>query len=196
MAQFSRTSTTDWQGTLMEGKGTAKAGTGAFSLPVTFPQRIGEPDGATSPEELISAAHAACFAMVIAATMGKKSATVAEHSVKCTVTADKSDAGIKIITSKLEVTAEGVSGMDKDTFMATVKDAEKGCPVSNALRNRSRSRLWSTSRRRSGSRVPAGWCACRIRTLIDRWCAWLRGPRAGRSTQRRIEVALDPDGHL
>jgi osmotically inducible protein OsmC len=134
MAQFSRHSTTNWQGTLMEGKGTAQAGTGAFSLPVTFPQRIGESGGATSPEELIAAAHAACFAMVIAATMGKKGATVAKHAVTCTITADKSDAGIKITTSKLDVVAEGLSGMDTDTFVSTVKEAEKGCPVSGALR--------------------------------------------------------------
>jgi osmotically inducible protein OsmC len=118
----------------MEGGGQVKAGTGAFSLPVSFPRRIGDPGGATSPEELIAAAHGACYAMVIAATMGKKGAAAARHSVTCTVTADKSDAGIKIITSKLHLTAEGVTGMDKDTFIATAKEAEKGCPVSNALR--------------------------------------------------------------
>jgi osmotically inducible protein OsmC len=134
MAQFSRHVTVDWNGTLMEGKGQAKAGSGAFTLPVTFPQRIGEANGATSPEELIAGAHSACFAMVIAATMGRKNATVASHHVTCTVTADKSDAGIKITTSRLDVIAEGVHGMDTDTFVQTVKDAEKGCPVSNALR--------------------------------------------------------------
>ena len=65
MATFSRSSTTDWEGGLMDGKGVAKAGTGAFSLPVTFPVRIGEPEGKTSPEELMAAAHAACFAMAM-----------------------------------------------------------------------------------------------------------------------------------
>jgi len=135
MSQFSRHVTVDWKGTLMEGKGQAKAGSGAFSLPVTFPQRIGEAGGATSPEELIAGAHAACFAMVIAATAGKKGVTLANHHVTCTVTADKSDAGIKITTSRLDVIAEGVQGMDKATFEQTVKEAEKGCPVSGALRN-------------------------------------------------------------
>jgi osmotically inducible protein OsmC len=134
MANFSRHVTVDWAGTLMEGGGQVKAGTGAFSLPVTFPRRIGEPGGATSPEEMIAAAHGACFAMVIAGAVAKKGATVAKTTVTCTVTADKSDAGIKIVTSKLELVAEGVSGMDKDTFIATAKEAEKGCPVSNALR--------------------------------------------------------------
>ena len=134
MPQFSRTTTTDWTGTLMEGNGQVKAGTGAFSLPVSFPRRIGEPGGATSPEELIAAAHGACYAMVIAGALAKNNASASRHSVTCTVTADKSDAGIKITTSKLHVTVEGLSGMDKDKFVTTANDAEKGCPVSNALR--------------------------------------------------------------
>jgi osmotically inducible protein OsmC len=134
MPQFSRHVTTDWTGSLMEGGGQTKAGTGAFSLPVTFPRRIGNAAGGTSPEELIAAAHSACYAMVIAATMGKKGATVAKHTVTCTVTADKSDAGIKIVTSRLDLVAEGVSGMDAATFIQTATEAEKGCPVSNALR--------------------------------------------------------------
>lgn len=134
MPQFSRHTTIDWTGSLMEGGGAVKAGTGAFTLPVTFPRRIGDAGGATSPEELIAAAHSACYAMVIAATMGKKGATVAKHTVTCTVTADKSDAGIKIVTSRLDLVAEGVSGMDAATFIQTATEAEKGCPVSNALR--------------------------------------------------------------
>jgi osmotically inducible protein OsmC len=56
MSTFSRQVTVNWQGTLMDGSGTAQAGTGAFSLPVTFPRRVGEPEGTTSPEELIAAA--------------------------------------------------------------------------------------------------------------------------------------------
>ena len=135
MPQFSRTSTTDWTGTLMEGNGQVKAGTGAFSLPVSFPRRIGDPGGATSPEELIAAAHAACYAMVIAGALAKNGATATKHQVTCTITADKSDAGIKITTSKLHVVVEGLSGLDKDKFTTIAKEAEKGCPVSNALRN-------------------------------------------------------------
>ena len=135
MPQFSRSTTTDWSGTLMEGGGQVKAGTGAFSLPVSFPRRIGDPGGATSPEELVAAAHGVCYAMVLAGTLAKNNAKAAKHTVTCTVTADKSDAGIKIITSKLSVVVEGLSGMDKDQFIAVAKEAEKGCPVSVALRS-------------------------------------------------------------
>jgi osmotically inducible protein OsmC len=134
MATFSRHVTVDWQGGLMDGKGTAKAGTGAFSLPVTFPRRIGEPEGSTSPEELIAAAHGTCFAMVIAGAIGKNNASVKSAQVVCTVTADKGDAGIKITTSKLDLTVEGLTGLDADAFEKIAKEAEGKCPVSGALR--------------------------------------------------------------
>jgi len=134
MATFSRTVTVDWAGAIMEGRGTAKAGTGAFNLPVTFPSRIGEPAGNTSPEELMAASHAACYAMALNATLGRKNASAARTVVTATVTADKSDAGIKLTTSKLKVTAEGLKGIDKSEFANVAREAESKCPISNALR--------------------------------------------------------------
>ena len=134
MATFSRTVTVDWAGPIMEGKGTAKAGSGAFNLPVTFPSRIGEPGGHTSPEELMAASHAACYAMALNATLGRKNASAARTVVTATVTADKSDAGIKLTTSKLKVTAEGLKGIDKSEFPNVAREAEGKCPISNALR--------------------------------------------------------------
>ena len=116
MATFSRNATVDWKGTLMEGTGHAKAGTGAFTLPVSFPRRVGEAEGTTSPEELIAAAHATCYAMVVAGAIGRANASTKATHVKCTIVADKSEAGIKITTSKLEVEAEGLTGMDAATF--------------------------------------------------------------------------------
>jgi len=65
MATFERHVEVDWSGSVTEGKGEVEAGSGAFSLPVTFAARIGEPAGHTSPEELVAAAHAACFAMAL-----------------------------------------------------------------------------------------------------------------------------------
>ena len=118
----------------MEGTGDLEAGTGAFSVPVSFPRRIGEPEGVTSPEELIAGAHATCFAMVVAGALAKKGATTRSTRVTCTISADKTEAGIKIAKSVLEVVAEGLTGMDAATFSATAKEAEGRCPVSNALR--------------------------------------------------------------
>jgi osmotically inducible protein OsmC len=134
MPTFSRHVTVNWEGNVMEGKGTAKAGTGAFALPVTFPRRIGEPEGVTSPEEFIAAAHAACYAMALNGTLGRKNAKAARTTVTATVIADKGDAGIKLVTSKLTVVAEGLEGMSPADFAVTAEEAEGRCPISNALR--------------------------------------------------------------
>ena len=131
---FERTVEVDWAGSVMEGKGTAKAGSGAFTLPVTFPARIGESGGKTSPEELMAAAHAACYAMALNATLGRKSASADRTVVTATVAADKGDAGIKIMSSKLTVTAYGLKGLDASQFAEVAKEAEGKCPVSNAYR--------------------------------------------------------------
>jgi osmotically inducible protein OsmC len=134
MATFSRSVTVDWSGSVMEGKGTAKAGTGAFNLPVTFPSRIGEPAGNTSPEELMAASHAACFAMALNATIGRKGGSAGRTVVTATVTADKSEAGIKLTTSKLHVVAENLQGIETAQFAQVAQEAESKCPISNALR--------------------------------------------------------------
>ena len=134
MATFERHVDVDWKGSVMEGKGEAKAGSGAFTLPVTFPNRIGDPGGKTSPEELMAAAHAACYAMALNGTLGRKSAGAARTLVTATVTADKTDAGIKLVSSNLKVTAEGLWGVDKAQFAEIAREAEGKCPISNALR--------------------------------------------------------------
>jgi osmotically inducible protein OsmC len=134
MATFSRTVDVDWTGPLMEGKGTAKAGTGAFSLPVSFPSRVGESGGNTSPEELMAASHAACYAMALNATVGRKGGSIRRTQVSATVVADKGEAGITVTTSKLKVVAEGLEGIDRAQFAEVAREAEGKCPISNALR--------------------------------------------------------------
>ena len=134
MATFSRHADVNWQGSVMDGGGEAKAGTGAFSLPVSFPARIGDPGGKTSPEELMAAAHAACYAMALSGTLGRKNASTDRTVVRATVMADKGEAGIKIMSSKLEVTAHGLKGLDASQFADVAREAEGRCPVSNAYR--------------------------------------------------------------
>jgi osmotically inducible protein OsmC len=134
MATFERHTDVEWHGSVAEGKGEAKAGSGAFSLPVTFAARIGEPGGKTSPEELMAAAHAACYAMALNGTLGRKGASADRTRVTATVTADKGDAGIKIMSSKLNVTAYGLKGLDPSKFAEVAQEAEARCPVSNAYR--------------------------------------------------------------
>jgi len=135
MATFERHVDVDWKGSVMEGGGDAKAGSGAFTLPVTFPNRIGDPGGKTSPEELMAAAHAACYAMALNGTIGRTEGVSVDRTlVRATVTADKGEAGIKIMSSKLEVTAYGLKGADAAKFTEIAKTAEGRCPVSKAYR--------------------------------------------------------------
>jgi osmotically inducible protein OsmC len=135
MASFARHVDVDWTGGLLDGSGTAKAGSGAFSVPVTFPSRIAEKaDGKTTPEEMLAGAHAVCYAMVLTNTISKKGGTLARLRVTATVTAEKSDTGLKVASSHLDAQVEGLQGIEASGLQALATDAEKGCPISNAIR--------------------------------------------------------------
>jgi osmotically inducible protein OsmC len=136
MATFARHVDVEWTGDLMEGSGTAKAGTGAFSVPVTFPSRIAPTaDTKTTPEELLAAAHAVCYTMVLTNTIAKQGGKARAVRVTATVTADKGDAGIKVVSSHLKAVVDGLEGIDKAGLTDLATGAEKGCPISNAIRN-------------------------------------------------------------
>lgn len=132
MAEFSRQATINWAGSIMEGAGKVQAGSGAFELPVTFPRRIGEPEGVTSPEELMAAAHASCFAMALNGFVGRKGGAIGKTTITCKVTADKGDAGITITASALSLTVEGLTGIDEAGFREAADTAKNSCPVSKA----------------------------------------------------------------
>ena len=135
MATFARHVDVEWTGNLMEGTGTAKAGTRAFSLPVTFPSRIAPTgDTKTTPEELMAGSHAVCYCMVLTNTIAKQGGKATKVRVTATVTADKGDAGIKVVSSNLKAVVEGLEGIDKAKLNELATGAEKGCPISNALR--------------------------------------------------------------
>ena len=135
MATFARHVDVEWTGTLMEGSGTAKAGTGAFTLPVTFPSRISEQaDTKTTPEELMAASHAVCYAMVLTNTIGKQGGKARRVRVTATITANKGDAGIKVVSSHLKAVVEGLEGIERGKLQELATGAEKSCPISNAIR--------------------------------------------------------------
>jgi lipoyl-dependent peroxiredoxin len=118
-----------WQGNLARGEGRLSAATGAFEgLPVSEPARVGAPDGKTSPEELLAAAHAGCYAMSLA---GELARTPPERlDVRATVVMDEVEgAGHRIVASQLEVRAR-VPGVDEATFSEAVEAADAGCPFS------------------------------------------------------------------
>lgn len=120
-----------WEGKLRDGKGTFKAGSGAFGGPYTFATRFEGKQG-TNPEELIAAAHAACFSMALSADLEKagKPATRIETQARCTI--DMVDG--KPTITKMELTVRGkVAGLDQAAFTQAAEAAKRGCPVSRAL---------------------------------------------------------------
>jgi osmotically inducible protein OsmC len=124
-----------WEGTLATGSGeTSAASSGAFGpLPVTWSARTEAADGKTSPEELVAAAHAACYAMAFSHVLSEAGSPPDRLAVSAVVSAELGDEGLRVTTSELTVTGR-VPGLDASDFSRYAQDAERGCPVSNALR--------------------------------------------------------------
>lgn len=124
-----------WSGDLPSGSGTINyVSSGALTrLPVTWASRTEEPDGRTSPEELIAAAHAACFSMAFSGQLARNSTPATKLDVKAVVAFDKTEAGWKITRSDLTVRGT-VPGIDEARFVELANAAKDGCPVSGALK--------------------------------------------------------------
>ena len=120
-----------WEGNVARGNGTISAATGAFEdLPYSLAARIERPDGKTSPEELLAAAHAACFAMSFAGELSK-AGSVPEHlDVRATVTLDEVEGGShRIVASELLARAR-VNEMDQERLERLAEVASEGCTMS------------------------------------------------------------------
>ena len=134
MAGAERRAEVVWEGNLTHGSGTVTAGSGAVGeLPVTWASRTERPDGKTSPEELLAEAHASCFAMALSHTLNEAGNPPERLHVRAVVTAELGDEGLKVSRSELDVVGR-VPGMDASQFERLAQDADRGCPVSNALR--------------------------------------------------------------
>ena len=133
MTSVQRHATTVWDGDLMRGKGRVNGASGALAeLPVTYKSRIGSPDGRTSPEELIDAAHSSCFSMALANLLSQEGHSPQHLEVSATITLDDSSGAPTIASSALEVTGQ-VPGIDTGAFRDAAKRAGAACPVSRAL---------------------------------------------------------------
>jgi osmotically inducible protein OsmC len=132
---ITRNAEVTWNGDLIHGNGTINyVSSGAFSrLPVTWAARTEEHNGKTSPEELIAAAHAACFSMSFSSKLAKNGTPATKLDVKAVVTFDKREAGWAIARSELTVRGM-VEGIDAATFVELANAAKDGCPVSQALK--------------------------------------------------------------
>jgi lipoyl-dependent peroxiredoxin len=126
-----RTARAVWEGSLQEGRGTMRLGSGAFEGAYSFSSRFEEGKG-TNPEELIGAAHAGCFSMALAAGLGRAGYPPKRVQTEARVHLVKADDGFKISRIELQTEAE-VPRVDDKTFQEHAEAAKKGCPVSKAL---------------------------------------------------------------
>jgi osmotically inducible protein OsmC len=129
-----RDATVAWRGSLSRGSGVATAGSSAFDLPIDLPSRIADKPGKTSPEELLAAAHAGCYATSLAGEIARGGGTVESLAVKCTVTLDEvGDKGHLIVSSELDVTARA-EGVDAAGLERAVQAADQGCTFTALIR--------------------------------------------------------------
>jgi osmotically inducible protein OsmC len=126
-----RQGTAVWKGTLKEGTGTMRLGSGAYEGPFSFLSRFESGTG-TNPEELIGAALAGCFSMALSANLEKAGHPAQRVATTANVKLEMAAGGPTITTIELENESE-VPGIDNAAFQAQAEATKKGCPVSRAL---------------------------------------------------------------
>ena len=124
-----------WNGDLMSGTGTVSAGSsGLFKdIPVSWSARTEAPGGMSSPEELLAAAHASCFAMALSAGLARAGTPPKRLEVSAKVTFDKVGDNWTVVSSALDVRGE-VPGLDAEKFKQAAEGAKENCPISRALK--------------------------------------------------------------
>jgi len=121
-----------WKGGLKDGKGVVSSSSGVLSnTPYSFTTRFENTPG-TNPEELIAAAHAACFSMALSAQLGAANLTAESINTNARLTMEKLEAGWTITAVHLDVTAK-VPSADDAAFQKAAENAKAGCPVSKVL---------------------------------------------------------------
>ncbi|HEY4767666.1 MAG TPA: OsmC family peroxiredoxin [Candidatus Limnocylindria bacterium] len=129
-----RTATVTWSGDLASGAGSVTAGSSEtfIDLPVSWASRTDQPDGRTSPEELLAAAHASCYAMAFSADLGRAGTPPGHLHVSAEVAFEKLDTGWTVVSSALTVLGQ-VPGCTGEAFKRIAESAKDGCPISRAL---------------------------------------------------------------
>jgi osmotically inducible protein OsmC len=130
-----RSADVTWEGNFARGSGTISAETGAFQgLGFSLPTRIGASEGRTSPEELLAAAHAGCYAMSLAGELTQAGTPPEQLSVTATVTLDEVEGGShRIVSSELDARARG-DGIDAAGLERAARAADDGCPFSALIK--------------------------------------------------------------
>jgi osmotically inducible protein OsmC len=124
-----------WEGTVSRGAGVVTAATsGAFELPITIASRVGEPEGKTSPEELLAAAHASCFVTSLGGELARAGTPPERLTVLCRVTMDEVEGqGHRIVSSAISATATA-PGCDAAGLARAAEAADAGCPFSALIK--------------------------------------------------------------
>jgi lipoyl-dependent peroxiredoxin len=132
--RFSRNASVSWEGSLARGEGSITGDSGAFDgLPYTLATRIGNPEGKTSPEELVAAAVGGCFAMSLAGELTQAGTPAERLDVSATCTVDEVDGRHLVAQVDLDVRGR-VPGIDAETFIRRAMEAEQGCTMSALVR--------------------------------------------------------------
>lgn len=135
MPRIERSAKVEWEGSVSRGAGTISGDTGAFSgLPYTLASRIGEPEGKTSPEELLAAATAGCFTTSLGSELARDKTPPTRMEIHCVIVMDEvPDQGHQIVGAEITVHAE-VEGTTEEALAAAIERADEGCPFSSLLR--------------------------------------------------------------
>jgi lipoyl-dependent peroxiredoxin len=129
-----RTAEAVWENDLIHGSGRVKGTSGALpEMAVSWAARTEAPGGKTSPEELLAAAHAACFSMALSAGLGRMQKPPERIQVTATATFDKVGEAWKVTTMELNVTGK-VPGLTAAEFETAAQAAGQGCPISGAIK--------------------------------------------------------------
>lgn len=129
---INRRAEAQWTGSVTEGKGSVKLGSGAFEGAYSFNSRFGDDTKSTNPEELIAAGHAGCFSMALSATLGRAGFTPTSIHTKASVKLEKQGEAFVIPSIHLETEAE-VPNISDEEFQTLAKSAKENCPVSKVL---------------------------------------------------------------
>ena len=135
MPRIVREADVAWTGTVSRGGGVVSAtSSGAFELPVTVASRISEPDGKTSPEELLAAAHASCFVTSLGSELHRAGTPAERVDVRCTITMDEVDGKGHFIVASAISARVVARGADDAILVAAAAAADEGCPFSALIR--------------------------------------------------------------
>jgi lipoyl-dependent peroxiredoxin len=135
MPRIERAAQLVWEGNVARGAGSISAGSGAFAdLGFSLPTRIGQPEGKTSPEELLAAAHGGCITMSLASELTQAGTPPGRLDVTCRIVMDEVEGqGHQIVASHVDAVVSA-DGLDDEALETLLAKADEGCPFSQLLR--------------------------------------------------------------